>query len=112
MTIPDTIIDKLKNYEYEKNDYAGAINDIYALIHHAARLEEEIDDLKARAPREMEGDGSDLPVGSVVIDCEGGAWRRDRADGWSLAGESSENTPVLRPGFAPYTIVYTPEEES
>lgn len=112
MSIPDTIVDKLKNYEYEKRDCGDAVGDIYALIHHIAALEEEIDDLKeAAVPRTVEGDGSDLPFGSVIIDCDGGAWQRDWADGWSLAGESSENTPVLRPGFAPYTIVHTPKEE-
>lgn len=108
-----TILDKLRNYEYEKRGCGDAVGDIYALIHHIAVLEEEIDDLKeAAAPRTVEGDGSDLPFGSVVIDCDGDAWQRDWADGWSLAGESSENTPVLRPGCAPYTIVYTPGEES
>lgn len=65
---------------------------------------------EAHVPRTVDGDGSDLPAGTVVIDNAGVAWQRDWADGWSLAGESSENTPVLRPGFAPYTIVYTPEE--
>lgn len=90
-----------------------AQKDVAFLLAHIADLEEEIDDLKeAAVPRTVEGDGSDLPFGSVVIDCDGDAWQRDWADGWSLAGESSENTPVLRPGFAPYTIAYTPEEES
>ena len=90
-----------------------AQKDVAFLLAHIAELEEEIDDLKeAAVPRTVEGDGSDLPFGSVVIDCDGDAWQRDWADGWSLAGESSENTPVLRPRFAPYTIAYTPEEES
>ena len=110
MSDKTAILDKLKEYE-KTGHYPGAVEDIYALIHHAADLEEEIDDLKeAAVPLTVEGDGSDLPFGSVVIDCDGDAWQRDWADGWSLAGESSENTPVLRPGFAPYTIIYTPEE--
>lgn len=76
-------------------------------------MADDIDDLKeAAAPRTLEGDGSDLPFDSVVIDCDGDAWQRDWVDGWSLAGESSENTPVLSPEFAPYTIVHTPEKES
>lgn len=112
MSDKTAILDKLKEYE-KTGHYDGAVGDIYALIHHIAALEEEIDDLKeAAVPRTVEGDGSDLPFGSVVIDCDGDAWQRDWADGWSLAGESSENTPVLRPGFAPYTIVYTPEENA
>lgn len=111
MSDKTAILDKLKEYE-KTGHYDGAVGDIYALIHHIAVLEEEIDDLKEAVPRTVEGDGSDLPFGSVVIDCDGDAWQRDWADGWSLAGESSENTPVLRPGFAPYTIIYTPKEES
>lgn len=112
MTAPDMIIDKLRNHEYEREGPADTINDIYALIHHIARLEEEIDDLKARAPRAVEGDGSDLPFGTVVIDRDGGAWQRQRPNGWLLAGEGSENTLTLMTGFAPYTIIYTPEERN
>ena len=48
MSIPATIVDKLRNYEYEKCGCEGAVGDIYALIHHIAVLEEEIDDLKYR----------------------------------------------------------------
>lgn len=112
MSVPTAIVDKLQEYE-KTGHYDGAVGDIYALIHHAAALEEEIDDLKeAASSRTVEGDGSDLPFGSVVIDCDGDAWQRDWADGWSLAGESIENTPVLSPEFAPYTIIYTPKGES
>nr|DAP10080.1 MAG TPA: hypothetical protein [Bacteriophage sp.] len=111
MSAATNIAAKLREYEHT-GSYVGAVEDIYALIHHIAALEEEIDDLKeATVPRTVESDGSDLPFGSVVIDCDGDAWQRDWADGWSLAGESSENTPVLSPEFAPYTIVHTPKEE-
>lgn len=113
MRAPTTIADKLRNYEYEKRGCGDAVGDIYALIHYIEILEKEVDDPKeAAVPRTAEGDGSDLPFGSVVIDCDGDAWQRDWADVWSLAGESSENTPVLRPGFTPYTIVYTPKENA
>ena len=88
-----------------------AESDVVFLLAHIAGLEDELRAARAFAPRALEGDGSGLPFGSVVIDCDGDAWQRDRADGWSLAGESRENTPALRPGFAPYTIVYTPGEE-
>ena len=54
MSVPDTILDKLRNYEYEKRGCEGAVGDIYALIHHIAALEEEIDDLRAEA-REIDG---------------------------------------------------------
>lgn len=88
-------------------------DDLEDLLPYIAELEEEVDNLKeAAVPRTLEGDGSDLPFGSVVIDCDGDAWQRDWDDGWSLAGGSSENAPVLRPGFAPYTIIYTTEENA
>nr|DAV71027.1 MAG TPA: hypothetical protein [Caudoviricetes sp.] len=49
MSAPSRIVDKLRNYEYEKYGYDGAVGDIYALIHHIADLEEEIDDLRIKA---------------------------------------------------------------
>lgn len=85
MSVPSTIADKLRNYEYEKRGCGDAVGDIYALIHYIDILEKEVDDLKeAAVPRTMEGDGSDLPFGSVVIDCDGDVWQHDWVDGWSL----------------------------
>lgn len=57
MSAPDLIIDKLKNYEYGKGGCGDAVEDIYALIHHIASLEEEIEDLsiEAREGRAWEG---------------------------------------------------------
>lgn len=49
MSAPTRIVDKLRNCEYEKNGYEGAVDDIYALIHRIADLEEEIDDLRIQA---------------------------------------------------------------
>lgn len=49
MSAPSSILEKLRNYEYEKNGCGGAVGDIYALIHHIAALEEEIDDLEIAA---------------------------------------------------------------
>lgn len=49
MSAPARIVDKLRDYEYEKNDYEGAVGDIYALIHRIAYLEEEIEDLEIKA---------------------------------------------------------------
>lgn len=46
MSVTARIVDKLRNYEYEKSGYEGAINDIYALIQHVADLEEETDGLR------------------------------------------------------------------
>lgn len=49
MSAPATIIEKLRNCEYEKNGCGGAVGDIYALIHRIADLEEEIEDLRVEA---------------------------------------------------------------
>ena len=95
-----------------------------------AELEEEIADLRARAdqvdawegryyalleeaeasrPRPAEGDGSDLPAGTVVIDNAGDAWQRDDGGCWSPADFSPTLTAdYLEAACAPYTIVYTP----
>lgn len=51
MSVPARIVDKLRNYEYEKCGYEGAVNDIYALIQRTAALEEEIEDLRVEAQR-------------------------------------------------------------
>ena len=67
---------------------------------------------EAHAPRTLEGDSSDLPFGSVVIDCDGDAWQRHPTLGWELSGESGESSPVLNSKYGPYTIIYTPKEES
>ena len=112
MSIPARIVDKLRNYEYEKNGYEGAVNDIYALIHHIADLEEEIEDLKeAAVPRTVEGDGSDLPAGTVVID-RGGHPLMKADDEWNIARFDDYTPSLAADNRAPYTIVWTPEEES
>lgn len=49
MSAPSSILEKLRNYEYEKNGCGDAVGDIYALIHHIAALEEEIDDPRIKA---------------------------------------------------------------
>ena len=49
MSAPASIVEKLRNYEYEKAGCGGAVGDIYALIHHIAALEEEIYDLSIQA---------------------------------------------------------------
>lgn len=113
MSVPTMILDKLRNYEYEKSGCEGAVGDIYALIQHVADLEEEIDSLKAHAPRPVEGDGSGLPAGTVVIDNAGVAWQCDDGGLWTPAEFNQVTTDDhLESAYGPYTIVYTPEEES
>lgn len=113
MSIPAMIVDKLRNYEYEKRDCGDIVGDIYALIHHIADLEEEIDDLReASTPRVLEDDGSDLPTGTVVIDKNGDAWQRYETSGWEVIGGCCCMHHTLPDDGVPYSVVYTPEEES
>lgn len=112
MSDKTTILDKLKEYE-KTGHYDGAVNDIYALIHHIAALEEEVDDLKeAAVPRTVEGGGSDLPAGTVVIDKNGDAWQRYEISGWEVIGGCCCMHHTLPDDGVPYAIVYTPKEES
>lgn len=113
MSDKTAILDKLKEYE-KTGHYDGAVGDIYALIHHIAALEEEIDDLKeAAVPRTVEGDGSDLPAGTVVIDNAGVAWQCDDGGLWTPAEFNPTTTDDhLEAAYGPYTIVHTPKEES
>lgn len=113
MSDKTAILDKLKEYE-KTGHYDGAAGDIYALIHHIAALEEEIDDLKeAAVPRTVEGDGSDLPAGTVVIDNAGVAWQCDDGGLWTPAEFNPTTTDDhLEAAYGPYTIVHTPKEES
>lgn len=111
MSDKTAILDKLKEHE-KTGHYDGAVGDIYALIHQIAALEEEIDDLKeAAVPRTVEGDGSDLPAGTVVIDKNGDAWQRYKISGWEVIGGCCCMHHTLPDDGVPYTIVYTPKEE-
>lgn len=112
MSDTPTIADKLKEYE-RTGSYLGAIEDVYALIHQIATLEEEIDDLKEAADRRpVEGSGSDLPIGTVVLDVDKDAWQRAHSGMWELAGGTGDLRETLSPRWAPYTIIYTPKEKS
>lgn len=65
---------------------------------------------EAHVPRTVDGDDSDLPAGTVVIDNAGVAWRRYRLEGWVPTGDGPYDS--LPESGGPYTIVYTPKEES
>lgn len=71
MSAPATIIEKLRNCEYEKAGCAGVVGDIYAPIHRIAFLEEEIDCLEMKA-------------------CESDAWRSRY---YALLGECEASRP-------------------
>lgn len=118
MSVPAMIVDKLRNYEYEKCGYESAVGDIYALIQHVAGLEEEIDDLKASVGINDGGCASrGASDGVIAVDILGRPWVAREGGWWRLmkdviAGKWSE----LPQQYAPYSIAhvpaYTPEEES
>ena len=86
-----------------------AEKDVAFLLAHIADLEEEIDNLReASAPRTVEGDGSDLPTGTVVIDNAGDAWQKGDDGYWDLATFHANFSGDLEATCAPHTIVYTP----
>ena len=136
MSVPARIVDKLRNYEYEKRGCGDVVDDIYALIHQIAALEEEIDNLRAKvcekdawegrynalleeceASRPRIIDGGEVSRGAasmtVALDVNGYPWLRHEGGWWRLVkdvvqGKHSELHPLL----GPYTIAYTPKEKS
>lgn len=69
-------------------------------------LLEEIDEFRSRR---YDADCDKLPAGSVALDCDGDAWQL-KESGWACIKGG-----VIRPldeEWAPYTIIYTPKEES
>lgn len=132
MSAPARIVDKLRNYEYEKCGYGGAVSDIYALIHRIADLEEEIEDLEikaresdawegrynalleeceARRPREIDGGVASRGAANrtVVIDAYGCAWVRVDPGCWfPLRHDPNNEVLELPESGGPYVIVYTP----
>lgn len=111
MTIEATILDKLKNYEYEKNDYQDAVDDIYALIHHIADLEDDLQAARAFTPRDIAGgaESRGLADRTIAIDAHESAWGRCGEDKWfPLRILSDEAMVDLPKEGAPYTVVYEP----
>ena len=126
------ILEKLRNYEYEKRGCGDAVGDIYALIHHIAVLEEEIDDLKIKAreaeawegrynalleeceagrPRVIDGGEASRGAASmtVALDVNGYPWLCYTGGWWRLVKDVAQGKrDELHPILAPYAIVYTP----
>lgn len=135
MSDKTAILDKLKEYE-KTGHYDGAVGDIYALIHHAASLEEEIDDLRVEAreknawegrynalleeceasrPPEIDGgEGSrGAADGVIAIDADGKAWRTCYPGCWfPLRLDTDAEMTELPEENGPYMLVYIPEGES
>ena len=56
-------------------------------------------------------DLNDLPLGSVVIDCDGDAWQNlYELDGWGAAGYEAGDPLLPIADFLPVKMVYTPDE--
>lgn len=135
MSDKTAILDKLKEHE-KTGHYDGAAGDIYALIHHIAALEEEIDDLRVEAreksawegryyalleeceasrPREIDGgEGSrGAADGVIAIDADGKAWRTCYPGCWfPLRLDTDAEMTELPEENGPYMLVYIPEGES
>lgn len=137
-TDADVIAKRLREC-VESGYFAGAIKSVYTLINHAAFLEMQVASLKATIartqteahekdawegrywalleeaegsrPRTVEGDGSALPVGTVVID-RGGHPLMKAADEWNIARFDDYTPSLTENNRAPYTIVWTPEENT
>lgn len=68
---------------------------------------------EAHVPRTVDGDGSDLPAGTVVIDNAGVAWQRDDGGLWTPAEFNQVTTDDhLEPEYGPYTIVWETKEDT
>nr|DAO55358.1 MAG TPA: hypothetical protein [Caudoviricetes sp.] len=117
------VIERLSLYGHT-GARTGLRDDILALVSHTIDLEVEareknawegrynalLEECENSRPREYVGNGRDLAYGSVVIDREGDAWQRYAYGGWSCY--MVEGLGTLPAKHAPYTIVYTPKEES
>ena len=104
----------------------GEPEELRTLVNHIADLEVEarekaawegryqalLEEAEASRPRTVEGDGSDLPFGTVVIDKGGDAWQHYETSGWEVIGGCFCTHHALPDDGAPYTIVWTPEENT
>lgn len=111
MSVPARIVDKLRNYEYEKCGCEGVVGDIYALIHRIADLEDELCAARAFTPRDNAGGTASRGMidGTVAIDAYGCAWARVDPGCWfPLRVDVDSEVLELPEGGGPYAIVYTP----
>lgn len=115
MSVPAMIVDKLRNYEYEKRGCGDVVGDIYALIHQIADLEDELRAARALTPRDIAGGTASRGAtnGTVAIDAYGCAWARVDPGCWfPLQHDPNREVLELPESGGPYAVVYTPGEES
>ena len=66
-----------------------------------------LEEAESSRPHEYQGDGEDLPIGAIVLDCEKDAWQRgETGEWWCTAGRT---VIALDDAFGPYVVVYIPE---
>lgn len=73
---------------------------------HYNALLEEVGEFRRRR---YDADCDKLPIGSVVLDCEGDVWQLEES-GWACI--KGALMKPLDEEWAPYTVIYTPKEES
>lgn len=72
-----------------------------------ARYNTLLEEAESSRPHEYQGDGEDLPIGTIVLDCEKDAWQRsETGEWWCTAGRT---VIALDDAFGPYVVVYIPE---
>lgn len=74
-----------------------------------ARYNALLEEMEEFRIRRYDADCDKLPVGSVVLDCDGDAWQREES-GWACI--KGALMKPLDEEWAPYTVIYTPKEES
>lgn len=99
------------------------VHDVIFLLKHISDLEVEardkgvvedrhnapLEECESSHSREYTGNGSELPPGTIVIDCQGDSWQRGTTY-WVCAYGLQEAR--LAKIWGPYTIAYTPKEKS
>ena len=74
-----------------------------------ARYDALLEEVKSFRQRRYDADCDKLPVGSVVLDCDGDVWQLENS-GWACIKGAFMG--LLDEEWAPYTVIYTPNEES
>lgn len=77
-----------------------------------ARYNALFEQVESGRNRVIAGDGSDLPIDSVVIDKDGSPWWRPACRGRVACGGNGALNDKLPKRWGPYTVIHTPKEES
>jgi hypothetical protein len=75
----------------------------------AERHNSPLEECESSRSREYTGDGSELPPGTIVIDCQGDSWQRGTTYWVCAYGLQEERLAKV---WGPYTIAHSPKEKS